>query len=125
MHPVHGEKFLDFLIRQMDDSFLNTARDVAHAHHERWDGTGYPRGLKEKEIPLPARIVAIADVYDAITSQRPYKESLPHAIAMRLITESSGKHFDPYLAEVFAEHSEEVGLVARSIAGYDRLIVFE
>ncbi|MDR1490158.1 MAG: HD-GYP domain-containing protein [Desulfovibrio sp.] len=123
MHPVNGGKFLDFFMRQMDDSFLNTARDIAHAHHERWDGSGYPLGLKGKEIPLPARIVAIADVYDAITSQRPYKQAFPHEIAMRMITEGSGKHFDPHLVKIFEEHSEDVSLIARGIDG--RQAVFE
>ncbi|MDR3175952.1 MAG: response regulator [Desulfovibrio sp.] len=124
-HPVHAEKVLDLFIRHMDDPFLNTAREIARAHHERWDGTGYPNGLKEREIPLSARIVAVADVYDAITTQRPYKEAFPHETAMRMIMENSGKHFDPYLTEVFVEHGEDVSRIARGIVDNGRWLVFE
>lgn len=104
LHTTQGERLLADFIRQMDDSFLNTARDIAHAHHERWDGTGYPRGLMGEEIPLGARVVAIADVYDALTSIRPYKPAFPHEKACEIIMENRGRHFDPYLVDVF-EHN--------------------
>lgn len=107
-HPIHGEQLLADFIRQMDDSFLNTARDIAYAHHEKWDGSGYPLGLKGQEIPLAARIVAIADVYDALTSVRPYKKAYDHQKSIEIITESSGSHFDPYLVEVFLRHRDEI-----------------
>ncbi|MDR0826922.1 MAG: response regulator [Desulfovibrio sp.] len=121
MHPVHGERFLEFFIRQMDDPFLNTARDIAYAHHERWDGTGYPLGLAGALIPLSARIVAIADVYDALISERPYKIAYSHAQSMSMISEESGRHFDPYLVRVFALHDAEIGVIAGSIAGKEAL----
>jgi putative two-component system response regulator len=87
---------------------MTTARLVALTHHERWDGSGYPYGLKASEIPFEGRIVAIADVFDALTSDRPYKEAwtLEHALA--LIEEQQGKHFDPTLARLFLELIPEI-----------------
>lgn len=108
MHPAHGEKLLTDFIQQMEDPFLITARDIAYAHHERWDGSGYPLGLKAYDIPLSARIVAIADVYDALTSVRPYKKACSHQQALEIILESSGRHFDPYLVEIFKCHEQEI-----------------
>ena len=108
MHPVHGEQLLNDFIRQMDDSFLNTARDIAHYHHERWDGDGYPIRLKGMQIPMAARIVAIADVYDALSSERPYKKPFSHEKSMAIIVENSGTQFDPYLVSVFEAHADEI-----------------
>jgi len=70
-------------------------------HHEKWDGSGYPFGLKGEEIPLSARIVALADVYDALTTKRVYKPAFTHEVATDIIRQSSGKHFDPDLVEAF------------------------
>jgi putative two-component system response regulator len=81
--------------------YLRTARDIAIGHHERFDGTGYPNGLKKEEIPLAARIVALADVYDALTCKRVYKSAYTHDIAKRMIMEGSGKQFDPRVVEAF------------------------
>ncbi|MCA9134003.1 MAG: response regulator, partial [Planctomycetales bacterium] len=75
--------------------YLRFARDIAASHHERFDGTGYPQGLKGEAIPLCARIVALADVYDALTTKRVYKDAFSHETARRIILESSGSHFDP------------------------------
>ena len=108
MHPVHGERLLSDFIQQMEDPFLITARDIASAHHEKWDGSGYPLGLKAEDIPLPARIVAIADVYDALTSVRPYKKACSHEQSLEIIRENSGRHFDHYLVEVFERHAPEI-----------------
>ncbi len=108
-HPVIGEQLLTDFIRQMEDSFLNTARDIAYSHHERWDGAGYPQGLKGADIPLSARIVAIADVYDALISPRPYKEPFTHAKSAAIIISESGSHFDPYLVTVFEKHLDRIG----------------
>ncbi len=108
LHPVHSAELLSDFVRKMDDSFLNMAQDIAYAHHERWDGSGYPNGLVGVEIPLAARIVAIADVYDALTSARPYKKPFPHEKAIEIISESSGIDFDPYLINVFMRHETEV-----------------
>ncbi len=82
-------------------SYLNLGKEVAYYHHERWDGTGYPRGLREEEIPLSARIVAVADVYDALTSRRPYKDAFSHETASEIITTSSGSHFDDSIVKAF------------------------
>lgn len=82
-------------------SLLRTARAIAQSHHERWDGSGYPDGLSGEQIPVAARIVAIADVFDALTSVRPYKRAWSVKDALSLIKDESGKHFDPTLAALF------------------------
>ena len=82
-------------------SFLTIGKEVASYHHERWDGSGYPEGLKGKEIPLSARIVALADVYDALISDRPYKKALSHEEASRMIESEKGSHFDPDVVDAF------------------------
>lgn len=84
-----------------DAELLTMAREIAQYHHEKWDGSGYPKGLKGKEIPLSARIVAIADVFDALTSERPYKKAWTVEAATSLLEEEAGKHFDPDLVPVF------------------------
>jgi cyclic di-GMP phosphodiesterase len=81
--------------------FLQMARDIALSHHERWDGRGYPHRLAGKDIPLAARIVAVADVYDALTSKRVYKGSFTHTVAREIILADSGSHFDPDVVEAF------------------------
>jgi len=110
-HPGEGEQLLSAFIKEMDDSFLQMARDIAYYHHEKWDGSGYPHGLRGVEIPLAARVVAIADVYDALASVRPYKKSLSHEQSVAIILENKGTHFDPYLVTVFERHASEVAKV--------------
>lgn len=83
------------------NSFLAMGRDIAYYHHERWDGNGYPEGLKEEAIPLAARIVAVADVYDALSSRRPYKEPFSHEKSRGIILEGKGSHFDPRVVDAF------------------------
>jgi HD-GYP domain-containing protein (c-di-GMP phosphodiesterase class II) len=85
-------------------SFLTMGKEIAFYHHERWDGTGYPEGRREEEIPLSARIVALADVYDALTSKRPYKEAWSHEDAVEEIKRARGKQFDPHIVDVFLAH---------------------
>jgi putative two-component system response regulator len=85
---------------------LRIARDIAWAHHEHWDGSGYPRRLKGEEIPLAARIVALADVYDAVTQTRTYKAALPHETARGIIVEGRGTHFDPQVVDAFLKVEE-------------------
>ncbi|MCL2874540.1 MAG: response regulator [Defluviitaleaceae bacterium] len=87
--------------------FLEYAAVIAASHHEKWDGTGYPNGLKGEDIPLIGRIMAIADVYDALVSERPYKTAFPHEKAVEIIMKDSGTHFDPKLCEVFGSVSDE------------------
>jgi putative two-component system response regulator len=84
-------------------SFLKMAMDVVMYHHERWDGTGYPEGLAGNNIPLSARIVAVADVYDALTSKRVYKAAFDHESASKIITDGRGTHFDPTLVDAFLQ----------------------
>lgn len=93
------------------ESFLTLGKEVASYHHERWDGSGYPDGLKGENIPLSARIVALADVYDALTSERPYKRAFPHEEAIKIIRAERGKQFDPLLVDVFTELSEEIRII--------------
>ncbi|NLC52959.1 MAG: hypothetical protein GX770_03220, partial [Firmicutes bacterium] len=81
---------------------------ITHFHHEKWDGTGYPLGLAETAIPLSARIMAVADVYDALRSKRVYKEAFSHAESVRIIREESGKSFDPEIVEVFIGNHDEI-----------------
>ena len=90
-----------------DEEYLSFASDVAACHHEKWNGKGYPNGLSGEDIPLPARIMAIADVYDALTSKRCYKEAMPPEKAFEIIREDAGTHFDPFLAEVFINHRND------------------
>lgn len=90
-----------------DEEYLSFASDVATYHHERWDGTGYPKRIKGEEIPLSARIMAIADVFDALISERCYKKAIPYDEAIKIIEEESGSHFDPKLVDVFLRHKDE------------------
>lgn len=109
-----------------DDVYLQVARDIAHLHHEKWDGSGYPEGLAGRSIPAAARVMALADVYDALVSKRVYKPALPHEKAVEIILEGRGAHFDPEVSDAFAaleprfreiayryaDHEEERNLLA-------------
>lgn len=89
------------------EGFLYIARDMALCHHEKWDGTGYPSGLSECSIPLCARIMAIADVYDALTSKRPYKQPFTHSKAVEIILDGRGTHFEPCIVDIFKSVSHK------------------
>ena len=118
-HTIFGEHIIKRLQRvQQSHAFLQYAADIAGGHHECWDGSGYPRGLKGTEIPLAARLMAIVDVYDSMVSPRVYKESQAHAEAVRFIMEQRGKRFDPVLAEIFCRHQEKFQEVAQRFAPY-------
>ncbi|KGE71691.1 response regulator [Spirochaeta lutea] len=95
-------------------SFLRYAREIVYTHHEKWDGTGYPQGLSGEDIPLAGRIMAIADVYDALISKRVYKQPFPHSLAVQTILDGSGTHFDPTLVQVFQGLTETFRNIARS-----------
>ena len=86
---------------------LETAKEIALYHHERWDGNGYPRGLKNGEIPLGARILAVVDSYDAMTSDRPYRNAMTPEEALNEIKKNAGKQFDPNIVDVFLEMMNE------------------
>lgn len=96
------------IIGEHHSDLLTFARNIALTHHEKWNGTGYPSGLKEQEISLEGRIVAIADVFDALTSTRPYKKAWPVEDALNVIKQGKGSHFDPELADVFYEQLPKV-----------------
>jgi response regulator RpfG family c-di-GMP phosphodiesterase len=103
-HPVYGMESLRSAERILgDNSFMRLAKEIAYTHHEKWDGTGYPRGLKGEDIPLSGRLMALGDVYDALISKRVYKEGFSHEIARGIILEGTGKHFDPDIVEAFLE----------------------
>lgn len=97
-HPLIGAE----IIGEHKSKLLEWARLIALTHHEKWDGTGYPQGLKGEEIPRIARIVAVVDVFDALTTRRPYKDAWPVEAALQYLEEHSGKHFDPQLVTLFA-----------------------
>lgn len=103
-------------------SCLTQAEAIAYSHHERWDGTGYPRGLAGDAIPLSARITAIADVYDALTSERPYKKAFSHQRAVAIITSESGSHFDPDVVAAFVRLSDRISLVRDHIKSADSAV---
>jgi len=96
--------------------FLKCAKQIIYYHHEKWDGTGYPEGLQGDAIPIPARLMALADVYDALISHRVYKDAMPHAEARGIILEGSGRHFDPDVVRAFVEHEREFQCIARRFA---------
>lgn len=113
LHTRLGSECIQHIERQLGNSnFLEMARVIALHHHERWDGEGYPCGLKGEEIPLPARIVAIADVYDALRSERVYKNSKPHDECVAIIREQAGRQFDPSLVEAFLRIHREFQEIA-------------
>jgi len=112
-HTVFGEKIIEKIKESTtDQAFLEYAGVLAVSHHEKWDGSGYPKGLAGDEIPLLGRIMAIADVYDALVSERPYKKAFTHSEAVGIIMEGKGKHFDPVLADLFMEVSDEFEKIA-------------
>ena len=94
-HPVYAYDMLSSI------EYLRPALDIPYCHHEKWDGSGYPRGLKGEEIPLAARIFAVIDVWDALTSNRPYRKAWTREQALEYIREQTGTHFDPQIVEVF------------------------
>ncbi|MBF0621230.1 MAG: two-component system response regulator [Magnetococcales bacterium] len=98
------------------DNFLIFAKQIAYTHHEKWDGSGYPEQLKGEDIPIAARLMAIADVYDALISRRVYKPPFPHEKAVAIITEGRGSHFDPDMVDAFLEISEDFFAIAQQYA---------
>ena len=106
LHMVYGRDVIENAKKATPDvAYLNEAQNLALYHHEKWNGKGYPRGLSGEEIPLSARIMAVADVFDALVSKRSYKDPFPFEKAMDIIREGAGNHFDPYVAGAF-EHAE-------------------
>jgi len=111
-HVTFGEKVIEKIKESTtEQAFLDYAKIFAASHHEKWDGSGYPYGLKGDGIPLLGRIMAIADVYDALVSERPYKEAYSHNEAVKIILEGRGKHFDPVLIDLFSTVSDEFNAI--------------
>ena len=108
-HTVVGARMLE----HSESAILQMANEIAMAHHERWDGSGYPRGLAGLEIPESARILAIVDVYDALTHRRVYHEALPEDKAMEIMEQGRGKHFDPFLFGIFLALLPEIHRIAQ------------
>lgn len=108
-HAANGAQIVETILKDVEDEpFVNISKNITHYHHEKWDGTGYPEGLHGDAIPLEARIMALADVYDAIVSKRCYKEKMPYDQAVIIIEESIGKHFDPVIGAAFLKCREQV-----------------
>jgi putative nucleotidyltransferase with HDIG domain len=100
-HPEYARDYFSGI------SYLTPAMDIPFFHHEKWDGTGYPHGLQGEHIPLPARIFAVVDVWDALTSDRPYREAWTNAKTLKYIQEQAGKHFDPRVVDIFTRLIEK------------------
>jgi len=109
-HAAFGKRIIERIEKKTKETaFLQYAKVLAGSHHEKWDGTGYPEGLKGEEIPLQGRLMALADVYDALTNERPYKRAFSHKEAVVIIREGVGKHFDPEIAGVFLKYEHKFG----------------
>lgn len=108
-HTVEGAR----LLSGSGSPILQTGEIIAKTHHERWDGSGYPEGLKGEAIPLSGRIMALADVFDALTTKRPYKTQVPVDAAFDLITKSSGSLFDPKLISIFVNKFDDINAVLK------------
>ena len=116
-HANAGYEIIEKAIANLTESgYLEQAKQMAHYHHEKWDGSGYPEHLKEEQIPLSARVMAVADVFDALLSRRSYKEPFSFEKAMSIIKEGSGKHFDPKVVSAFEAASEEIKKISERFA---------
>ena len=116
-HTVYGRDALFSAEKKLGTiSFLRWAREIAYTHHEKWNGSGYPEGLRGEQIPLAGRLMALADSYDALTSNRVYKAPLSHEKAVHIITEEKGSHFDPEIVEAFLEAKENFRQIALKYA---------
>lgn len=115
-HAEIGAQTLDHVIAQFgNQGFLTMGRDIAWCHHEKWDGSGYPRGISGPVIPLSARILALADVYDALTTVRPYKQAWSHEDALDWIRQRAGAHFDPEVVDTFLAHQSQADVIRRRL----------
>lgn len=122
-HAKTGQELLNKALNQYpDNEFLKIAVQMAAYHHEHWDGSGYPYGLKGEEIPLPARIMAIVDVYESLTANRVYRQGMPPEKAREIIVEGDGRvmpdHFDPKILSLFSSHHQEFAKIASSIQAH-------
>jgi putative two-component system response regulator len=102
-----------------DVEFLTLAKEIAYSHQEKWDGSGYPQGLAGDQIPISARLMAVADVYDALISRRVYKDAMPHEQAVDIIKQTSGRHFDPDVVDAFLAIEENFRAIALTYGDSD------
>lgn len=115
-HPEIGARIL----QESDAEMLRVGHVIALGHHERWDGKGYPAGLKGREVPLEARICGIVDVFDALTTDRCYRDALPNDVVYEMMEDERGRHFDPAILDVFFEHRLEVEKIQHTGGSYGR-----
>ena len=119
-HTIYGHEAIAAAESKLgDNSFLRLAKEIALTHQEKWDGTGYPHSLAGKDIPLSGRLMALADVYDALISKRVYKKPFPHAKAVEIILEGKGRHFDPDMVDAFMEIQEDFRQVALKYSDFE------
>jgi putative two-component system response regulator len=120
-HTTLGRDAIEQAERQLGTpvEFLKVAKEIAYSHQEKWDGSGYPEGLSGDGIPVSARLMAVADVYDALISRRVYKPAFTHERAVELISEGRGKHFDPDITDAFMEIREEFRTIAKKFGDSD------
>ena len=113
-HTTLGRAAIEHAERSLGTpmAFLSIAKEIAHSHQEKWDGSGYPEGLAGEAIPVSARLMAVADVYDALISRRVYKDGMPHEQAVQILAEGKGKHFDPDIVDAFIGLQEEFRAIA-------------
>jgi putative two-component system response regulator len=122
-HTLHGASTIEAVFREYPEApFLEMARDIALSHHEKYDGSGYPQGLVGNDIPISARIMALADVYDALTSRRVYKEAFSHDNAKSMINNGAGAHFDPDIIEVFHVEEQQFIAIRKQYAETDKIV---
>ena len=121
-HPLLGLQAIEHAEQSLGMSvdFLNMAKEIAYGHHEKWDGSGYPQGLAGEAIPLSARLMALADVYDALISRRVYKEGMPHHQAAEIIAQGRGSHFDPDMVDAFFQIEQTFVAIAQRYLDSDR-----
>lgn len=123
-HTLKGGVLLENSLKKIeDDKKLEVAKEMAVYHHEKWNGTGYPYGLSKNEIPLCARIMAVADVFDALVSERPYKKAFSLDKAMQIIEESSGNHFEPCIVNVFVSGRVEVERLLHKMQTLEKVFI--
>jgi putative two-component system response regulator len=119
-HTTYGRDALKVAEAQLgENSFLRLASEIAYHHHEKWDGSGYPQGLKGEDIPISGRLMALADVYDALISKRPYKEPIPHKVSVEIIASERGKYFDPDIVDAFLDLQENFREIALQFADFE------
>ncbi len=119
-HAVYGYEAIRLSAARLgENSFLRLAQEIAYTHQEKWDGSGYPQHLKGDQIPVSGRLMAVADVYDALVSKRVYKAPIPHARAVAIIAEGRGSHFDPDVVDAFLEAQDACRQAALQFADYD------